>query len=140
MMAREILAIQAAGVGIEREFSIAGNFNLDNRTYSAEVLSALMVSNHAMNEENRVIRMAYYLQCRVEVIKEDDIEAEDAENNAVVIDVLQNIATIDISDGEDEDYEEVEERVRLEASSLTQHIVSGSQRVTRKRSRIELEN
>ena len=50
MMARDVLCIQAAGVGIEREFSIAAAFNPNNKTYSAPVLRALMIVNHAQSE------------------------------------------------------------------------------------------
>jgi len=42
-MARDILAIQAAGVGIKREFNIAGAFNGKNKSYSPAVLSVLMI-------------------------------------------------------------------------------------------------
>jgi hypothetical protein len=104
MMARDILAIQGAGVGIEREFSIAGNFNLDNRTYSSDLLSALMVCNHAQNEENRAIRFHYYLACRMEPIEADDMEAEEEEDAAQQQAVIGQLVTIDISDDED-DYE-----------------------------------
>jgi hypothetical protein len=62
MMARYIFATQAAGVGTEREFSIAGSFNLDDRTYSPAVLSALAICNHYQNEESRVAKKRYYLE------------------------------------------------------------------------------
>jgi hypothetical protein len=46
-MARDILTIQAAGIGIKREFNIAGAFNGKNKLYSPVILSALMICNNA---------------------------------------------------------------------------------------------
>lgn len=104
MMARDILAIQAAGVGIEREFSIAGSFNLDERSYSSRVLSALMIVNHYQSEENRDSKRGYYLELRVEEITPEEIEAEEDEDNMVIDAVLQNLAINYISD--DNEYED----------------------------------
>jgi hypothetical protein len=84
MMARDILAIQAAGVGIERGFSIAGSFNLDDRTYSPQVLSALMVCNHYQSEENRDSKKRYYLELRVEQISAEDIVIEEEDDTEAI--------------------------------------------------------
>jgi hypothetical protein len=109
MMARDILAIQAAGVGIEREFSIAGSFNLDERTYSSGVLSALMIINHHQSEENRDSKRGYYLGLRVEAITDEDLKAEEDEDNEAVSAVLRNLAINYISDDDDSGVEDEDE-------------------------------
>jgi hypothetical protein len=46
---------------MEREFSIAGNFNINNRLYSSEVLGTLIIVNYALGKENRINKFQYYL-------------------------------------------------------------------------------
>jgi hypothetical protein len=106
MMARDILAVQAAGVGIEREFSIASNFNLDDRSYSAEVLSALMVCNHFQGEQNRDAKKRYYLEQRVEEITPEDLEAEEEEEDFALSNIMADLATDYISDSNEAEDEE----------------------------------
>jgi hypothetical protein len=101
-MARDVLAIQAAGVGIEREFSIASAFNHDNRSYSGPVLGALMVCNHAQSEDIHAAKQEYFLRIRMEEIDSNDLEAEiqlDAEDR---LRVIQGLADNFISDNEEE--------------------------------------
>jgi hypothetical protein len=106
MMARDIFAIQAAGVGVEREFSIAGNFNVDNRVYGDEVLGALMICNHAQSEENRASKFDYYsIQARATPVKDDELEGELDDHDNLLDSLIQSLSSAgDISDGEDEEY------------------------------------
>ena len=106
MMARDIFVIQAAGVGVEREFSIAGNFNVDNRVYGDEVLGALMVCNHAQSEENRASKFDYYsIQARATPVKNDELEGELDDHDNLLDSLVQSLSSAgDISDSEDDEY------------------------------------
>ena len=98
-MARDILAVQAAGVSIEQEFSIASSFTQDNRTYSTSTLSALMVCNHSQFESDRQDQIRYYLHLRVEEVEEDEYLIEKLEQEEE--DFIQDLQQSYISDGED---------------------------------------
>jgi hypothetical protein len=103
-MARDVFSIQAAGVGVEREFSIAGAFNVDSKTYSDAVLGALMVCNHAQNEENRADRYDYYsIHCRVETVENDELEGERDDHQKQLNSLVQTLGQVDISDTEEVD-------------------------------------
>jgi hypothetical protein len=104
MMARDVFSIQAAGVGVEREFSIAGAFNVDSKTYSDAVLGALMVCNHAQSEENRADRFDYYsIHCRTEVVEEEQMEGERDDHQTQLNSLVQTLDQVDISDTEELD-------------------------------------
>jgi len=81
---RDILCILAASGGVEREFSVAAEFDQDNRAYSAKTLSDLMICNYHITKQNLEIKKQYYLHCRVETIVDDDIEEEIQEAEEVV--------------------------------------------------------
>ncbi|SRR6266700_3043491 len=102
-MARDILAIQAAGVGIEREFNIARMFDLDNRSYSTKTMSALMICHHAQAEEIREDRINYFISGRVETISPEELIIEKAEAQDDLLDQLQGNY---ISDDEDDEVDE----------------------------------
>jgi hypothetical protein len=115
MMARDVFSIQAAGVGVEREFSIAGQFNLDNRTYSSAILGALMICNHTQFEENVAIGDSFAIDyysvdlCSDNLLldeAEKDIERKEAELQLGTL--IQSLKIIDISDGEDESDDELD--------------------------------
>jgi hypothetical protein len=101
MMARDILSIQAAGVGIEREFSIARNFNGDNTRYSPAVLGALMVCNHAQSEDINEAKRDYYIRLREEEIGEEDLAAEQEQDAKATEQVLTGLTTIYVSDDDE---------------------------------------
>jgi len=114
-MARDILAIPAAGVGIEREFSIASCFNQDNRGYSAAVLGALMVCNHHQAEVNLTAKRDYYISLRMEQITDEELEAEIQEDEEAIRAVLTGMREISISD--DESDEESDDLLELRPST-----------------------
>jgi hypothetical protein len=103
MMARDVFAIQAAGVGVEREFSIAGMFNGDNKSYSDKVLGALMVCNHAQSEENRADKFDYYsIHCRMTPVLLDELPDERDDQVLQLNSLVRTLDYLDISDGEDD--------------------------------------
>lgn len=109
MIARDILAIQAAGVGIEREFSIARNFNADNRRYSPAVLRALMMCNHFQNEEVRETKRDFFIRLREEEITDEELLAEQEQDALATEQVLLGLRTIYISDTDERDESEQED-------------------------------
>lgn len=115
-MARDILAIQAAGVGIEREFSIARNFNQDNRTYSAAVLGALMVCNHHQSEENFIAKRDFYIQLRVEEVSPEELVAEEEQDTLATDAVAKGLVEIYISDDDERDSEDEDKEAEAQAS------------------------
>lgn len=108
MMARDILSVQAAGVGIEREFSIAASFNTDNRTFSAPTLAALMICNHFQSEENRISQRRYFLELRQETITPEELEAEEADDREAAGKVISDLAENYISDHDERDSDELQ--------------------------------
>jgi hAT family C-terminal dimerisation region len=115
MMARDIFAIQAAGVGIEREFSIAGNFNVDNRTYSDEVLGALMIVNHAQSEENRVSKFDYFsIHARTTPVADTELDGERVDHRRELDSLVDILTHIEISDDEDSDEDDFDRFKELE--------------------------
>ncbi|TID27237.1 histone H3 [Venturia nashicola] len=103
MMVKDLFAIQAAGVGVEREFSIASNFNTDDKSYSAQVLGALMVSNHEQTVDSKQHILDYYSMGRRDVhITEDELAAERAEQTKELVRIVDEMQRLDeISDRED---------------------------------------
>jgi hypothetical protein len=103
MMVKDIFAIQAAGVGVEREFSIASNFNTDNKTYGPQVLGALMVNNHEQSVDARQHLWDYYsIQARENHVSDVEIEEERADRDANLSAFITQLTSLDdISDGED---------------------------------------
>jgi len=103
MMARDVFAVQAAGVGVEREFSIAGMFNGDDKSYSDKVLGALMVCNHAQSEENRADKFDYYsIHCRITPVLPEELADERDDQFLQLNSLVRTLESIDISDGEDD--------------------------------------
>lgn len=113
MLARDILAIQAAGVGIEREFNHAGGFIQDNRAYGSETLSALMIGHHYLGEINYASKRDYYLSAaRLEEIDAEEMEAEIEEDKRQMQEILTGLIQVEISDDEEEG-EDTEQIIEL---------------------------
>jgi hAT family protein len=111
-LARDILAIPAASSGVEREFSIAGEFDQDNRSYSAKTLSALMICNHRIVEENLDMMKRYYLGVLADSIPDNEVEAEVEDVKEVSThtnELIKALRLEGISDGEGSSDEEDEE-------------------------------
>ena len=110
---RDIYCIPAASSGVEREFSIAAEYDQDNRGYSTKVLSDLMITQHRIAEQNLEMKKQYYLRCcRVEAVYDDDLEEEVKEMEEALQQslVLYNALRLqDISDGEDSNEEDFDE-------------------------------
>jgi hypothetical protein len=140
MMARDILAIQAAGVGIEREFSIARSFNQDNKTYSPAVLSALMICNHHQSEEVREAKRDYYIRLREEEITDEELVAELEQDVRATEELLKGLTIIYVSDnderdGDDVDDDDEDDSDHEEVAQIIEHVQRSQPRV-QKRARI----
>jgi hypothetical protein len=109
MMARDYFAIQAAGVGIEREFNIARMFNQDNRTYGAQIMASLMICNHRQAEANLVLKQEFYVRSRVEDMTPEELEAELEADEEATAAVIRGLHIIAISDDEEDDEEDDED-------------------------------
>lgn len=103
-MVKDIFAIQAAGVGVEREFSIASAFNTNNKAYTAPVLCALMVSNHEQTIDAKNTLWDYYsIHSRENVVNDMEVEAEREDFQTTLKGFVASLTNLnDISDGEDE--------------------------------------
>lgn len=84
LLARDILCIPAASVGVERTFSIARHQLRFNRNYSPAVFSNIIIAKHRLHEQRRDT-----------IIAEELHDTDGIEGNEAVIEYKETLQEIE---------------------------------------------